>query len=173
MHFATAHNAEGIGSGRILHLQSNVLQQFLLQTVTDLTAGNVLALTAGQRAVIDGEGHFHGGVVDLHKGQRLHIGGAAQGVADGHIGQAGESHDIAGGDVIAGLTAISLEVVQLGQTAAHLQILIVPVTDDNFLAHLGNAVLDAADANAAHKVVVVHRGHQHLEGSLGVAPRAA
>ena len=44
----------------------------------------------------------------------------------------------------------------------------MPVADDNFLAHLGNAVLDAADANAAHKVVVVHRGHQHLEGSLGV-----
>ena len=81
----TAHNAEGIGSGRILHLQSNVLQQFLLQTVTDLTAGNVLALTAGQRAVIDGEGHFHGGVVDLHEGQRLYIGGAAQGLSLIHI----------------------------------------------------------------------------------------
>ena len=171
VHLTTAHNAEGIGSGGILHLQSNVLQQLLLQTVTDLTAGNILTLTAGQRAVIDGEGHFNGRIVDLHEGQRLHIGGAAQGIADGHVGQAGECHDIAGGDVIARLTAIGLEVVQLGQTAAHLQILIVPVTDDNFLAHLGNAVLDAANADAAHEVVIVHRGHQHLEGSLGVALR--
>ena len=43
------HNAEGIGGGGILHLQSDILQQFLLQTVTDLTAGNILTLAAGQR----------------------------------------------------------------------------------------------------------------------------
>ena len=35
---------------------------------------------AGQRAVVDGEGHLDGGVVDLHEGQRLDIGGAAQDV---------------------------------------------------------------------------------------------
>ena len=168
MHLTTAHDTEGIGGGGILHLQSDVLQQLFLQTVTDLTAGDELALTAGQRAVVDREGHLHGGVVDLDEGQRLHVGGAAQGVADGHVRQTGECHNITCGDVVARLTAVGLEVVQLGQTAAHLQILIVPVTDDNFLAHLGNTVLDAADADAAHEVVVVHRGHQHLEGSLRV-----
>ena len=169
MHLATAHDAEGIGGGRVLHLQGDVLQQFLLQTVADLAAGDVLALAAGQRAVVDGEGHLDGGVVDLHEGQRLHAGGAAQGVADGDVRQAGEGHDVACGDVVAGLTAIGLEVIQLGQTAAHLQVGVVPVADDHFLAHLGDAVLDAADADAAHELVVVHGGHQHLEGSLGVA----
>ena len=97
------------------------------------------------------------------------MGGAAQGVADVHIGQAGEGHDIAGGDVVARLTAVGLEVVQLGQTTAHLQVGVVPVAHDHFLAHLGNTVLDAADADAANELVVVHRGHQHLEGSLRVA----
>ena len=169
MHLTTAHDTEGIGGGGILHLQSDVLQQLFLQTVTDLAAGDILALTAGQRAVVDGEGHLDGGVVDLQEGQRLDMGGAAQGVADGDIGQTGESHDVACGDVVAGLTAIGLEVIQLGQTAAHLEVGVVPVAHDHFLAHLGDAVLDAADADAANELVVVHRGHQHLEGSLGVA----
>ena len=101
------------------------------------------------------------------------MGGAAQGVADGDVGQTGESHDVACGDVVAGLTAIGLEVIQLGQTAAHLEVGVVPVAHDHLLAHLGDAVLDAADADAANELVVVHRGHQHPEGSLGVAPRAA
>ena len=43
----------------------------------------------------------------------------------------------------------------------------MPVAHDHFLAHLGDAVLDAADADAANELIVVHRGHQHLEGSLG------
>ena len=71
VHLTTAHDAEGIGGGGVLHLQGHVLQQFLLQTVADLAAGDELALAAGQRAVVDGEGHLDGGVVDLHEGQRL------------------------------------------------------------------------------------------------------
>ena len=114
MHLTTAHDAEGISRGGVLHLQSNVLQQFLLQTVADLAAGDVLALAACQRAVVNGEGHLHGGVIDLDEGQRLDLSGAAQGIADGHIRQTGESHDITCGDVIAGLTAVGLEVIQLG-----------------------------------------------------------
>ena len=47
----------------------------------------------------------------------------------------------------------------------------MPVADLHFLADLGNAVLDAADADAAHELVVVHRGDEHLEGSIGVALR--
>ena len=35
-------------------------------------------------------------------------------------------------------------------------------------ADLGNAVLDAANADAANELVVVNRGDQHLEGSLGI-----
>ena len=171
VHLTTAHDAEGIGGGGILHLQSNVLQQLFLQAVTDLAAGDVLALTAGQGAVVDGEGHFHGGVVDLHEGQRLNLRGSTQRVADGDIGQAGECNDIACGDVVAGLAAIGLEIVQLGQAAAHLQVGVVPVAHDHFLADLGNAVLDAADADAANELVVVNRGDQHLEGSLGIALR--
>ena len=45
----------------------------------------------------------------------------------------------------------------------------MPVAHLHILADLQVAVLDAADADAAHKVVVVHAAAQHLEGSLGVA----
>ena len=170
MHLTTAHDTEGIGGGGILHLQSDVLQQLFLQTVTDLAAGDILALTAGQRAVVDGEGHLDGGVVDLHEGQRLHAGGAAQGVADGDVRQAGEGHDVACGDVVAGLTAIGLEVIQLGQTAAHLQVGVVPVAHDHFLAHLGNTVLDIQNgvAKVGEEVVVCdwHNPDLKMRGRL-------
>ena len=53
MHLTTAHDTEGISGGGILYLQSDVLQKLFLQTVTDLAAGDILALTAGQRAVVD------------------------------------------------------------------------------------------------------------------------
>ena len=58
-----------------------------------------------------GKGHLDGRVVDLHEGQRLDLRGGAQGVADGDIGQAGEGDNITGGDVVARLAAVGLEVV--------------------------------------------------------------
>ncbi len=48
MHLAATHHAERLAGGRILHLQRHILEQFLMQTVTDLAGGDVLALTAGQ-----------------------------------------------------------------------------------------------------------------------------
>ena len=157
-----------LGESASIHLQSHVLEQLAVQAVADLAAGDELALAACEGAVVDAEGHLHGGVVDLHKGQGLHVGGVAQGVADGHIGDAAECDDIAGAGALCGLTAVGLEVVQLGDAALDGNIGVVPVAHRHVLAHLGHAVLDAADADAAHKVVVVHAGAQHLEGLLRV-----
>ena len=171
MHLAAAHDPERVGGGGVLYLQGHVLEQLAVEPVADLAAGDVLALTAGQGAVVDREGHLNGGVVDLDEGQGLHLGGVAQGVADGDVGQARESHDVAGGDVVAGDAAVGLEVIQLGQAAAQADRGIVPVAGHHFLAHAAGAVLDAADADAAHKVIVVDRGDQHLEGGVGVALR--
>ena len=68
VHFAAAHDAEGIVRGGILDLQGDVLQQLTHQAVTDLAGGDVLALLAGKRGIVDREGHFHRGIVDLDKG---------------------------------------------------------------------------------------------------------
>src|SRR5699024_9958025 len=97
-----------------------------------------------------------------------HLGGVAQGVADGDVGQAREGHDVAGGDVVAGDAAVGLEVIQLGQAALHADRRVVPVADHHFFAYAAGAVLDAANADAAHKIIVVDGGHQHLEGGVRI-----
>ena len=60
-----------------------------LQTVTDLAAGDILAHAAS--GLVTEKVISTGGVVDPHEGQRLDIGGAAQVVADGDVGQTGEA----------------------------------------------------------------------------------
>ena len=47
----------------------------------------------------------------------------------------------------------------------------MPVADHHFFAHTAGAVLDTANADTAHEIVVVDGGHQHLEGSFRIALR--
>ena len=171
VHFATAHYAEGIVGGGIFHTQGNVLQQLALQAVTDLAAGDVLAFLAGKRGIVDGEGHLNGRIVDLNKGQRLNLAGVAHGVADGNIGQTGKGNNITGSGLLNGLAAVCLKVKQLGDAAGHVQVGVVPVANLNSLANLDDTVLHAANAHAAHKVVVVHAGNQHLHRGFGFTLR--
>ena len=171
MHFATAHYAEGIVGGGIFHTQGNVLQQLALQAVTDLAAGDVLAFLAGKRGIVDGEGHLNGRIVDLNKGQRLNLAGVAHSVADGNIGQTGKGNNITGSGLLNGLAAVCLKVKQLGDAAGHVQVGVVPVANLNSLANLDDTVLHAANAHAAHKVVVVHAGNQHLHRGFGFTLR--
>ena len=171
MHFAAAHDAEGIVRGGILDLQGDVLQQLAHQAVTDLAGGDVLALLAGKRGIVDREGHFHRGIVDLDKGQGLHLAGVADRVADGNIGQTCKCDDVAGLGALDRLTAIGLEVEQLGDAATHVYVGVVPVADLDRAADLDDAVLHAANAHAAHEVVVVNAGDQHLQRLVGLALR--
>ena len=171
VHFATAHYAEGIVGGGIFHTQGNVLQQLALQAVTDLAAGDVLAFLAGKRGIVDGEGHLNGRIVDLNKGQRFNLAGVAHGVADGNIGQTGKGNNITGSGLLNGLAAVCLKVKQLGDAAGHVQVGVVPVANLNSLANLDDTVLHAANAHAAHKVVVVHAGNQHLHRGFGFTLR--
>jgi len=88
-----------------------------VQPVANLAAGDVLALLAGERGIVDREGHLDRGVVDLDEGQGLHLAGVADGVADGDIGQTCEGDDIARLGALDRLTAIGLEVEQLGDAS--------------------------------------------------------
>ena len=169
MHLAAAHDAEGIVRGGILDLQGDILQQLAHQAVTDLAGGDILALLAGERGIVDREGHLDRGVVDLNKGQGLHLAGVADRVADGNIGQTRKRNNIAGLCALDRLTAVGLEVEQLGDAAAHMHIGVVPVADLNRAADLDDAVLHAADAHAADKVVVVNAGDQHLQRLIRLA----
>lgn len=155
VHLTTAHDAEGIGGGRILHLPGQRPSAALsagghgsgafLVTYLPSRPARGLSLTEKVISTV--------GVVDLHEGQRLNLKGAHS-VLPMVTGQTGECNDIACGDVVAGLAAIGLEIVQqLRRAAAHLQVGVVPVAHDHFLADLGNAVLDAANADAANELV--------------------
>ena len=171
VHFATAHDAERVGGGGIFHLQGDVLQQLAHQAVTDLAGGDVLAFLTGEGGIVDREGHLHRGIVDLDEGQGLHLAGIAQGVADGDIGQTRKSDDVAGDRLLDGLTAVGLEVEQLGDAAAHMHVGVVPVADLHRGTNLDDAVLHTAHAHAAHELVVVHAGNQHLQRLVGLALR--
>ena len=64
VHLAAACNVKGIGA-HLCHMQRDILEQFSLQTVTQVAGRDVFALAARKRRIVDGEGHFDGRVRDL------------------------------------------------------------------------------------------------------------
>ena len=169
-HLATASHVEGVGG--VLHLghpQGHVLEGFTEQAVPELAAGDELALTASKGGVVDGEGHLQGGGGDLHKLDGLHGGGGTDGVADGDVADTAHGDDLTGGGLGDGGTGQAVEGVQAHGLGLLGLVGVVVVAHHDLLVLLDGTTLNAADGNAAHKVVVVDGGDQHLEGSLGVA----
>ena len=172
-HLAPARHVEGVGGAVDLrHPQGHVLQGLPEQAVPQLAGGDELALAAGIGGVVDGEGHLHGGGGDFHKGQRLHALRGADGVADGDVADAGHGDDVAGGGLGDGLLAQALELVHghgLGLLGRGVGVVIVAHGD--LLILLQDAALHPADGDAAHELVIVDGGHQHLEGLVQVRLR--
>ena len=67
---ATGH-AELVRVGRGFHAQRDVGLEFALQAVTDLATGDELAFLAGERGLVDLEGHAHRRFVDLQGRQGI------------------------------------------------------------------------------------------------------
>ncbi|MGY4347422.1 hypothetical protein ACVWXM_003889 [Bradyrhizobium sp. GM7.3] len=65
------------------------------QAVADHAAGDLVAFGAGERRVVDDEGHRHGRGVDRLRHQRGVDRRIAEGVGDGALGQAGDGDDVA------------------------------------------------------------------------------
>ena len=84
MHFAPSGHVEGIRS-LLGDVEGNVLEKLLFQPVAEVPGGDELALLAREGGIVDGKGHFDGGVGNFHEGQRLHALRGAQGAADGDI----------------------------------------------------------------------------------------
>ena len=100
-----------------LHAQGQVLLQFLLQTVVDVTRGYIFALLAKEGRIVDGKEHRHGRLVDGNRRQSLWILGIAQCVANLKLLQADDGTDVAtahafGADV--GHTLERVEFLDLG-----------------------------------------------------------
>ncbi len=168
MQFAPAGDLEGIGAVRVLHPQGHVVLQLLHEPLPDAPALGVLAVLAGEGAVVDHEHHRDGGLVDIHvrqglgvvRGRRWSRPPGCPGCPPGPTISPGGGL----GEVDPGQPLEAVEhghpVVLHGAVALH---------QGHLLAHLDLAVDDPADADLAHEIVVVHEGHQHLQGGLGVA----
>ena len=82
VHEAAAGDGEFFGGGARVDAEGDVAFEFLAEAVADLAAGDVLAVAAGEGAVVDAEGHGHCGFVDGDGGQARGAVGAGDGVAD-------------------------------------------------------------------------------------------
>ena len=170
VHLAPARHVEGVGGVLDLsHPQGHVLQGLPHEPVPDLAGGDKFTLPAREGGIVDGEGHLHGGGADLHKLQGLHGLGGADGVADGDIADAGHGDDIAGGDLGDGHPVQAVELINGGGLGLLADLVrIVVVAHHDLLVLLQGAPLNAAHGDAAHKLVIVNGGHQHLEGGVHV-----
>ena len=96
MQLAPALHDKGIRVFRFFHPHSHVSLYFFHQTVPQVTAGHVLALFACKGTVVYQEFHGQGRLVDLDAFQRFRLFRIRNGIADLHIAQTDQRHDIAG-----------------------------------------------------------------------------
>ena len=173
MHLPPARHVEGVhGALDLADPEGHVLQGLPEQPVPDLAGSDELALPAAEGGVVDGEGHFHGGGGDLNEGQGLWGGGGADGVADGDVADAAHGDDAAGGGLRHRLPAQAVELVDahgLGLLGGGLGSVVV--ADGDLLVLPDDAPLNAANGDAAHKLVVVDGADQHLEGGVQIRLR--
>ena len=168
MHFPPARHIEGVGA-LLRHMEGHILQKLPHEPVPEVPGGNILALPPGKGTVVDGEGHFNGGVGDFDKGQGLHCVRGADSPADGNIRHAGESHNFPGGGLLNGVFAQPIKLIQSYDFALLPDVRVVIVANGDLLAHLHCAALNAANADTAHILIVVDGRYQHLQGRSGVA----
>ena len=162
LEFAAAGDLEGVGFGGVGDLDGDIAFGLAEQPVADLAGGDLLAFAAGQRAVIDAEGHGQGRRVDRGGGQRGRHFRRADGFRDGGVGQPGHGDDIAGAHLIDRDALQAAEGEQLGQ-AAGFDHLAVEVADLDRHVQRGPALLDAAGEHAAEEGVGLQDGGDHAE----------
>ena len=163
MHFTAACHAEGVGGITVGHAQGNILEQLLVETLAELTGGDKLTLATCEGAVIDREGHFHGGLADLDKLQRLGIADGGDGITDGDRFSTGEADDITHACGVDGSTAQTVDLVNGNNLGFLGSLLGVVVTDHGRLAYSQRAALNAANTNATDIVIIVDGGYQQLQ----------
>ena len=110
---AAAGDLELVRVVRVLDAQRDVVQQLLLEALADLAAGEVLAFLAGERRLVDLEGHADGRLVHLQRRQPFGLIAVAERVGDAQVLDAAEGDDVAGRRVLDALALQAHEAVQL------------------------------------------------------------
>ena len=128
------------------------------------------ALGAGQRRGVDADGHGQAGLVDQDGRQGPRVVGVGQGLADGHLGEAGHGHDLARPRLVVVDPFEGLGDVELGDLDP------LDRAVDPAPGHRGplaqRPVDDPADGQATDVGRGVEVGDQGLQRRLGVVGRA-
>ncbi len=117
LEFAAARDLERLGLVAVGHLDGDVALGLPEQAVADLAGGDLLAFAAGQRAVVDAEGHRQGRRIDRDGGERGGQFRGADGVGDGGLAEAGDGDDVAGFRLLHRHAIQAAERQQLGHPA--------------------------------------------------------
>ena len=161
--FAAALHLPGIRAVGRQHADRHVADQLAVQTVLDHAGGElvVLALRAGQRGVVDAEGHRDGRLVHVDQRQRLRVGRVDDRLADHDVVHAGDGHDVAGTGLLDREAVQTLGAQDLGELevldrAAHTAQAVLLALDER-------AVVDADQTQSAQVVRGVDVGHMGLQ----------
>ena len=160
--FAAAGDEERILLGRFLDLQRDIAFGLAQQAVADDADGDLVALGAGERAVVDDEGHGDGRRVDRLRMQRLGDDRIAERVGDGALGQAGDGDDVAGLSLVDRLALEAAEGEDLGNAAGFDQRPVIGQHLDR-LVRLQRAGFDAAGDDAAEERIGFEQRADHAE----------
>ena len=162
LQFAPARDFEGLAAGRVGHADRHVGLGFLQQALTDHAGLHLLAVAAGQRAIVDPEGDRDGRRVDGLCFQRLVHGQGADRVGHGGLGHAGKRHDVPRDRFVDILHRQAPEGLDPGHAEAF-DILAHAAERLHGRPHLDPARLDPARQQPAHEGIGPERGGQHAE----------
>ena len=171
VHFAAAHDLEGVGRAAVLNPKRHVLLQLVHEAVADMAAGDKLSFASGKGAVVDGERHFHRRLGNFYKGQRLHMLRIADGITDIDLFKAGKGDDIAGAGFVDRRAINARKLVNRRYFGRLGVVCVMVVAEDNLLSLFHRSLFNATHGNAAHVVVIVNRRDKSLQGSVRVALR--
>ena len=169
VHFASAAYAVAVRRIGFVDAEAHVLHGFFEEVVTDVTRGDVFAFSAGERRVVDAEGHFDGRFTDFDKGQRLGRVDIRYGVADGDIVKSGHTDYVADHCSFGGYAPQTVDLEHGGDAVFAHEIGVMVVADGNLLLEVEGAALYSADGDLADIVVIVNGGDEHLCGGFFVA----
>ena len=161
MQLSSAGYLEGIRGIRLLYHQSNVDFQLLVQTLPNVTAGNVFTGLSGKRRGVDHEVHGQGRLFDVDHLHGFRMVRCTDGLADGNIRDTGYDHDIAAlcfGHRHSLETPVDKDLVDFifGNSTVFL-------ANRNLLGLLQSTSGDAADSQSADVIVVRQRANLQLQ----------
>ena len=163
MHLTSSRNLELIGGITVFNAQRNVLKEFLVKSVAELTRGNEFTFLACKGAVIYSKGHFKRRLAYLYKFERLGSVKAGYRIAYSDIFSAREADYISHFCVFNGnaYKTVYLEqsdyLCSLGRSAC------VIVAYIRFLICADRAALDSSYTYSSNVLVVVDRGNEELK----------